>query len=131
RGEAELTQAIAAGTPPTHAKAHDYDGLAAAYLRYPMCREPGETRERVLAFPLGTEKIDPRAGKLPEAPVLDIPALAAAKPDPSAGFDVLADQVARTWRERTWHAGIELPDHDLVDMLHAQIAYILINQTGP
>ena len=133
-GEGELTQAVASGALPTSAKVHDYDGLAAAYLRYAVSIAPGETRDVVLAFPLGTKKVDVLAGKRPEPPALDIPALVGAqaggKPDPSARFDVLAEQVARTWRERTWHTGIELPDHDLVDMLHAQIAYILINQTG-
>jgi hypothetical protein len=134
-GEAELTQAVVSGALPTSAKAHDYDGLAAAYLRYEVSIEAGETRDVVLAFPLGTKKVDLLAGKLPEAPALDVPALvgarAGSKPDASARFDVLAAQVARTWRERTWRIGIELPDRELVDMLHAQIAYMLINQTGP
>ncbi|HVZ32248.1 MAG TPA: discoidin domain-containing protein, partial [Polyangiaceae bacterium] len=133
-GEGELTQAVVSGALPTSANAHDYDGLAAAYLRYELALEPGETRDVVLAFPLGTEKVDMLQGVLPEPPALDIPALVGAqggaKPDPSARFDVLAEQVARTWRERTWQAGIELPDRDLVNMLRAQIAYILINQTG-
>ena len=130
-GEGELTQAVVSGVLPTQAKAHDYDGLAAAYLRYAVALEPGETRDVVLAFPLGTKKVDVLAGKLPEAPALDIPALLGAKPDASARFDVLAEQVAKTWRERTWQVGIELPDRDLVNMVRAQIAYILINQTGP
>jgi hypothetical protein len=134
-GESELTQALASGAQPTSPRAHDDDGLAAAYLRYEVSLEAGETRDVVVAFPLGTKKVDMLAGKLPEAPALDIPALvganAGSKPDASASFDVLAAQVARTWRERTWHIGIELPDRDLVDMLHAQIAYMLINQTGP
>jgi hypothetical protein len=89
----------------------------------------------VLAFPLGTKKVDALAGELPEAPALDIPALSGAgeraKADESARFDVLAVQTAEKWRERTSHAGIELPDRDLADMVRAQIAYILINQTGP
>jgi hypothetical protein len=134
-GEGELTRAVASGALPTSAKAHDYDGLAAAYLRYSASLEPGETRDVVLAFPLGTRKIDVLAGKLPEAPALDVVALAGAragaKPDPGARFDALAEQVAKKWRERTWQVGIELPDRDLVDMLRAQIAYILINQSGP
>jgi hypothetical protein len=129
-GENELTQAVVAGTPPTAAKAHDYDGLASAYLRYTVSLEPGQTRDVVLAFPLGTKKVDNIAGKYPEPPALDLPALVGAKPDPSAKFDALADLVAKTWRERTWQVGIELPDHDLVNMLRAQITYILINQTG-
>jgi hypothetical protein len=128
-GEGELTRAIASGAPPTAARAHDYDGLAAAYLRYTVALEPGATRDVVLAFPLGTKKIDVRLGELPEAPPLDVAALAGA--NSSATFDALAAQVARTWRERTWKVGVELPDHDLVDMVRAQIAYILINKTGP
>ncbi|HET8933108.1 MAG TPA: discoidin domain-containing protein, partial [Polyangiales bacterium] len=130
-GETELTQAVATGALPTQAKAHDYDGLAAAYLRYAVALDPGETRDVVLAFPLGTKKIDVLAAKLPEAPALDIPALLGAKAEASARFDVLADQVAKTWRERTWQVGIELPDRELVNVLRAQIPYILINQTGP
>jgi hypothetical protein len=134
-GEGELTQAIVSGALPSDAKAHDEDGLAAAYLRYAVSLEAGETRDVVVAFPLGTQKVDLLAGKLAEAPALDVAALvgarAGSKPDASASFDLLAEQVARGWRERTWHAGIELPDRELVDMLHAQIAYMLINQSGP
>lgn len=132
--EGELTQAIVSGALPTAAKAHDYDGLAAAYLRYAVSLDPGETRDIVLAFPLGTKKIDVLKGLLPEAPALETQALmgsaAGAKPDPSARFDALAEQVAHTWSERTSRAVIELPDYDLTNMLRAQIAYILINQTG-
>lgn len=129
-GEGELTRAVAAGTPPTQSQAHDDDGLAAAYLRYAVSVEPGQTQDVILAFPLGTKKIDLLAAKLPEAPALDLPALLGSSADPGVRFDLLADQVARTWRERTFQVGIELPDRDLVDMLRAQIAYILINQTG-
>ena len=134
-GAGELTQLLASGEWPTSVKAHDSDGLAAAYLRYAVALEPGERSDVVLAFPLGTKKVDMLAGKYPEPPALDIAALVraqpGAKPDASARFDGLAEQVARQWRERTWRTGIELPDHDLVDMLRAQIAYMLINQTGP
>jgi hypothetical protein len=130
-GEGELTQAVVSGALPTSLKAHDYDGLAAAYLRYSVALAPGETRDVVLAFPLGTKKVDVLAGKYPEPAALDMPALVGAKPNPSARFDALAEQMAKTWRERTFQVGIELPDRDLVDMLRAQIAYILINQTGP
>jgi hypothetical protein len=34
------------------------------------------------------------------------------------------------WNERLSHVRIELPDHSLTDMLRAQLAYMLINQTG-
>jgi hypothetical protein len=129
RGAGELTQAIVSGALPSSANAHDYDGLAAAYLRYTVSLAPGETRDVVLAFPLGTKKADARTGKLPDAPALDVAALT--KPDASASFDALAGLVAQTWRKRLWQVGIELPDRDLVNMLYAQLAYIMINQTGP
>ena len=90
-GEGELTRAVVSGALPTSAQAHDDDGLAAAYLRYAVSIEPGETRDVVLAFPLGTEKVDVLAGKFPEPPALDIPALVGAradgKPDASGRFD--------------------------------------------
>ncbi|MET0389694.1 MAG: discoidin domain-containing protein [Polyangiales bacterium] len=130
-GEGELTRAVAAGVLPTSIQAHDYDGLAAGYLRYAVSLAPGETRDVVLAFPLGAKKIDMLEGKLPEAAALDIAGLVGANKDAGARFDVLAEQVAKTWRERTSQVGIELPDHDLTNMVRAQLAYILINQTGP
>ena len=127
-GASELTRSVVSGSPPTAAEAQDYDGLASAYLRYVIPLEPGETRDVVLAFPLGTQKVDNLAGKFPEPPALDLDALVRnGKPD----YDALAERVAKTWRTRTWQVGVELPDRDLVDMLRAQIAYILINQTGP
>lgn len=130
-GEGELTNAAVSGALPTSLTAHDDDGLAAAYLRYTVSLEPGQTRDVVLAFPLGRKKVDLLAGDFPEPPALDIPALTGAQADPNARFDALAELVAKNWRERTGQARIELPDHDLVNMLRAQIAYILINQTGP
>ncbi|HEX4352829.1 MAG TPA: discoidin domain-containing protein, partial [Polyangiales bacterium] len=77
-GEDELTETLAWGAPPTAAKARDYDGLAAAYLRYTIRLAPGETSDAVVAFPLGNERIDVLAGKLPEAPPIDRAALLAA-----------------------------------------------------
>jgi hypothetical protein len=130
-GEGELTESVAWGNLPTATKAHDYDGLAAAFLRYVVHLAPGESFDAVLAFPLGTERMDALAGKLPEAPPLDRAFLTSAAPSPGAAFDALATQVAQQWQERIGHVGFALPDRSLVDMLHAQVAYMLINQTGP
>jgi hypothetical protein len=131
RGEGELTQSVVWGALPTALKARDYDGLASAYLSFPMKLAPGEKRSVVLAYPLGVKRMDVLAGKLPEAPAIDTKALLGAAPDPDAAFDMLAAQVAQQWQERVDHVGIVLPDHSLIDMLHAQLAYMLINQTGP
>jgi hypothetical protein len=131
QGEGELTQWVVWGGLPTALKARDYDGLAAAYLRYPIRLAPGESRSVVLAFPLGTKRFDARTGKLPEAPPIDRGALMGASDDAGAAFDALASQVAQQWDERAGHVGLVLPDLSLVQMLRAQIAYILINQTGP
>lgn len=125
-GDGELTRALVSGALPTAAQAQDYDGLAAAYLGYAVALEPGETRDVVLAFPLGTQKVDILARTFPEAPAIDLAALGGADK-----FDALAAQVAKSWQERTGQVGVELPDRDLADMLRAQLAYILINQTGP
>jgi hypothetical protein len=113
-GEGELTQSVVWGAPPTADKASDSDGLAAAALRYRVQLAPGERRAVVLAFPLGNTK-------LPDV----------SNADPDARFDELAAQVAEQWRKRFSQFELELPDHSLVDMLRAQLAYMLINQTGP
>jgi hypothetical protein len=131
RGEGELTQWVVWGGLPTSLKAHDHDGLAAAYLRYPMKLAPGESRSVVLAFPLGNKRMDARTGKLPEAPAIDRLALMGHNDDAGAAFDVLASQVAQQWQERVGHVGLVLPDPTIVQMLRAQVSYILINQTGP
>lgn len=130
-GEGEITQSIAWGAPPTTAKAHDYDGLAAAYLRYSVKLSPGEKRDVVLAFPLGTKRMDLLAGKYPEAPALERKGLMGKSDNAGDTFDELAAQVGQQWQERVGRVSLTLPDHDLVDMLRAQIAYMLINQTGP
>jgi hypothetical protein len=131
RGEDELTESVAWGTLPTALKASDYDGLAAAYLNYAVRLAPGETFDVVLAFPLGTERMDVLAGKLPEAAPIDRAALVGSPENAGANFDALAAQVAQQWQERIGHVGFTLPDRSLVDMLHAQVAYMLLNQTGP
>ncbi len=130
-GEQEITTQVAAGTAPSTLQARDDDGLAAAMLGYDVRLEPGAQRDIVVAFPLGTDRIDPKAERLPDAPALDRAALIGAADDASAGFDALATQVAQQWQSRFGRIGLSLPDHSLVDMVRAQGAYMLINQTGP
>ena len=130
-GEREITAHVAAGTAPPTLEARDDDGLAAAMLGYDVSLEPGTQRDIVIAFPLGTDRIDPKAERLPDAPALDRAALIGAAGDASAGFDALATQVEQQWQSRLGRIGLSLPDESLVDMLRAQAAYMLINQTGP
>lgn len=130
-GEDELTLSVVYGALPTALKAKDYDGLAAAYLSYQVKLAPGEKRDVVLAFPLGKSRIDPNTHKLPEAPAMDRAALMGASETAGEAFDVLADRVAEQWQERVTRVGISLPDRSMVDMLRAQLAYMMINQTGP
>jgi hypothetical protein len=130
-GEEEITQSLVWGAAPTALKAKDYDGLAAAYLSYAVKLAPGEVRDVVLAFPLGNKRIDVAAGKVPEGLPIDRAALLGRSEDPGHAYDMLADQVAAQWNERLSHVRVELPDRSLNDMLRAQIAYMLINQTGP
>jgi F5/8 type C domain len=120
-GETEITRHAVAGTAPVDSTARDPDGLAAAVLSYRVDLAPGATRDVVLAFPLGTERLDATLSRLPERNSTN---------DPGAAFDALGSEVAEHWRQRFGHIGITLPDASLVDMLRAQAAYMLLNQTG-
>ncbi|MEG2803172.1 discoidin domain-containing protein [Stenotrophomonas sp.] len=126
-GSTEITAAIADGTLPAAQHASDENGLAAAALRYRVQLAPGERQSVVVAFPLGTAASS-ADGALPEAPPLD---LADAPRDADATFDALATRAADDWQARLGQVGLRLPDPSLVDMLRAQAAYMLINQTGP
>jgi len=130
-GEDELTLSVVYGALPTALKAKDFDGLAAAYLSYQVKLAPGEKREVVLAFPLGKQRSDPVTHKLPEAPAIDRAALMGSSETAGEAFDVLAERVAEQWQERVTRVGFSLPERSLVDMLRAQLAYMMINQTGP
>lgn len=130
-GDSEITQHAANGTVPTAASAHDANGLAAGLLSYRVQLEPGAHQDIVIAFPLGKERIDSTAASLPDAPAIDRARLVGDAADAGAAFDVLAGQVAQQWQSRLGRIGLSLPDHSLVDMLRAQAAYMLINQTGP
>ncbi|MCC4598307.1 discoidin domain-containing protein, partial [Xanthomonas campestris pv. phormiicola] len=130
-GETEITRHVAAGTLPAQRQAHDADGLAAAMLDYAVTLAPGAQQDVVLAFPLGTAGADAQ-GRLPPAPALDRAALLGAEArDPGRRFDALAERVSADWQRRLGNVGLSLPDASLVDMLRAQAAYMLINQTGP
>ncbi|MCC4592809.1 hypothetical protein LL974_16880, partial [Xanthomonas campestris pv. cannae] len=130
-GATEITRHVAAGTLPAQHQAHDPDGLAAAMLNYTVRLAPGAQQDVVLAFPLGTASADAQ-GRLPPAPPLDRDALlAAGRGDAGRSFDALAEQVSADWQQRLGNVGLRLPDASLVDMLRAQAAYMLINQTGP
>lgn len=128
-GETELTAHAAAGTAPQALAAEDADGLAAGLLGWQVALAPGATRDIVIAFPLGTAALDPKTGALPEAAAIDRKALLG-DGTAGAGFERAADRVARDWQARFGGIGISLPDASLVDMLRAQAAYMLINQTG-
>lgn len=131
QGEGELTKWVVWDGLPTTLKSRDQDGLAAAYLRYPMRVGPGEQQSVVLAFPLGTKRFDARTGRLPEAPPIDRAELMGKNVDAGAAFEALSSQVAEQWQEMVGQVALSLPDPTLVQMLRAQLAYILINQTGP
>ncbi|MFV1847052.1 discoidin domain-containing protein [Stenotrophomonas maltophilia] len=126
-GATEITAAIAAGTLPSTQQARDDQGLAAAALSYRVSLPPGASEAIVAAFPLGTAATDAN-GALPDAPPLDLSSLPHGA-DPA--FDTLAAQASADWQARLGQVGLRLPDPSLVDMLRAQAAYMLINQTGP
>jgi len=126
-GSSEISAAIASGQLPRAQRAEDADGLAAAALAYRIALEPGASRSVVLAFPLGTAAAA-ADGSLPQAPP---PAFADAAADADATFDALAARASADWQARLGQVGLRLPDNSLVDMLRAQAAYMLINQTGP
>lgn len=130
-GETEITRYAAAGTVPERSLAQDDSGLAAGMLSYQVRLAPGAHRDIVIAFALGRDRIDSIAKTLPDSPPLDRRALFGKARDAGAGFDALAAQVERQWQSRLGRIGLSLPDASLVDMLRAQAAYMLINQTGP
>ncbi|RYG14272.1 MAG: discoidin domain-containing protein [Burkholderiales bacterium] len=129
-GETEVTANAAAGTAPVAQVAQDADGMAGALLGYRVALAPGAQRDVVVAFPLGKVGMDRDAKRLPDAPALDRKALVGPSGDEGKGFDALSEQVAQLWKSRFGAVGIRLPDESLVDMLRAQGAYMLINQTG-
>lgn len=129
-GQGEITAAVANGPLPATRSVSDDDGLAAAALQYRVDLQPGEQRDIVLAFALGSARIDAQAKHLPDSPALDRTALLGDARDPGQAFDRLADEVARQWQSRLGKIGLSLPDASLVDMLRAQAAYMLINQSG-
>ncbi|HHA2422589.1 discoidin domain-containing protein [Stenotrophomonas maltophilia] len=126
-GATEITATLAAGQLPSTQQARDDQGLAAAALNYRVSLAPGASDAIVVAFPLGTAAADSK-GALPEAPALD---LATLPRDANTAFDSLATQASADWQTRLGQVGLRLPDPSLVDMLRAQAAYMLINQTGP
>ncbi|WP_414554827.1 discoidin domain-containing protein [Stenotrophomonas forensis] len=126
-GAKEITAAIATGTLPDTQQARDDQGLAAAALSYRVSLAPGASEAIVAAFPLGTAAADAN-GALPDAPPLDLSSL---PHDADAAFNTLGAQASTDWQARLGQVGLRLPDPSLVDMLRAQAAYMLINQTGP
>jgi hypothetical protein len=129
-GETEITKNAAAGTTPSSISARDPDGLAAAMLTYRVELEPGVQRDIVVAFPLGKRHIDITVDDTNAPRPLDTTRLLASRA-PAAAFDALATQVAQQWQSRVGRIRLSLPDPSLIDMLRAQVAYMLINQTGP
>ncbi|WP_334178596.1 discoidin domain-containing protein [Pseudoxanthomonas sp.] len=123
-GEGEITRLLVAGTLPDSRQAHEDSGLAAGQVGYDVALAAGATQDIVIAFALGDARLDP-AKPLPAAPAIDLAPLIG-----DDAFDRLGDQVAKQWQARLGRIGLSLPDASLVDMLRAQAAYMLINQSG-
>ncbi len=133
-GEDEITRFAAAGRAPGAQQASDRQGLAAGLFGYRVHLAPGARRDIVLAFALGDEVIDAKtvqAARWPAAPALDMGELLGNGDQAGAKFDALADALAALWEQRLGRIGLSLPDPSLVDMLRAQAAYMLLNQSGP
>ncbi|HEY0334926.1 MAG TPA: discoidin domain-containing protein [Stenotrophomonas sp.] len=126
-GEHEPTALIAQGGFPDALQSHDDDGLASAALGYQVELAPGQHQDIVVALPLGTSARDADTGRLPPATPIDRNAWR----NPASDFDHAADLLAAQWQTRFGDVGLALPDRTLVDMLRAQGAYMLLNQTGP
>lgn len=107
-GESEITRFTALGRTPGADVAEDARGMAAAMLRYDMSLPAGASQDVIVVFPLG--EVAP--GALP------------------GGFDALAESNAAEWEARLGRIGVHLPDESLVNMLRAQAAYMLLNQSG-
>ncbi len=129
-GEGEITAHAAAGTVPSTRTATDDAGLAAGILDYDIDLQPGQHRDIVIAFALGTSRIDTGQTRWPDAPALDRRALLGNDQDAGKAFDRWAELTAQQWQQRVGRIGLSLPDGSLVDMLRAQAAYMLINQSG-
>jgi hypothetical protein len=130
-GEGEVTRHAAEGTVPEAESAKDDAGLGAALLRFDVSLDPGEHEDIVLAFALGDARLDPEKGSLPASPAIDRAQLLGASRDAGKSFDTLAAEVEKQWDARLGRIGFSLPDESLVNMLRAQAAYMLINQSGP
>jgi len=128
-GETEITRFAAQGAAPPALTASDDDGLAAAMLGYRVHLDPGARQDVVIAFPLRIESAA-AAATATEAVPIDRTRLLGGQ-EAGAAFDALADDEAQRWQERVGRIGLSLPDRSLVDMLRAQAAYMLINQSGP
>ena len=127
--ETEITGFAAAGHVPASLSASDEDGLAAAMLTFQIRLDAGARKDVVIAFPLQVASSeDPDAAI--DSPPVDFTRLLRGQ-EPGAAFEALADSDARQWQARIGRIGLSLPDHSLVDMLRAQAAYMLINQSGP
>lgn len=109
-GETEITRLFAEERLPTSNRAEDADGLAAAALAYDVQLAPGDKRDVVLAFPLGDAALRPAWR--------------------DSDFDRLADETQHQWHERFGRIGLRLPDAAVADAVRAQMAYMLLNQTG-
>lgn len=129
-GEDEITRFAAAGTAPSTASAHDAFGLGAALVHYRVHLDAGAQNDIVIAFALGDQRTVPDK-PLPAAPAIDRKSLLGGAKGEGLAFDRLADELATQWQARVAKVGLSLPDRSLVDMLHAQAAYMLINQSGP
>ena len=141
--EGDISAFLARGLLPAAQAAAERRGYLSTAAQYSWTLAPGERRTVHLQVPFAGVGQVPTAVGEPGSAAASLPATASSSADEShpaapslptaAAVDSLRADVADFWRRKVHTVGITLPAaaQDLVETLHANLAYILINRDGP
>jgi hypothetical protein len=102
-------------TVPDRRSVQDNQGLASAAMIYEIDLKPGESKGIVICYLLRQQSSAPPAYQN----------------NPKKFFEEELLVVKRRWKEKLGRFKIEIPEKKLIDVMKANMAYILINQDGP
>ncbi len=113
----DVSEYLALGQVPPAARTSDASGRASGALLYPLTLAAHTAHEVVITVPLTEPPAEPTV-RMDEASVIKY-------------ADELQRGVEARWRTRQGRVTLQLPDSDVVHALKAQLAYVLINRSGP
>jgi hypothetical protein len=113
--DGDIVSYLEEGRVPNTLQATDGEGRVSLGLLYDIALKPGESKDIIVIFPLGSDRSLPIK----------------AEENPEKFFAKELERETKYWRTSLSKFTIDIPEERLINVMKTNIAYILLNQDGP